>query len=132
MGLPEVSWLSVVLAGVGCLLGWFWYGPLFGRVWKKPVDRDKPAARWAATTIVYSTYFIGFVICAGMVPQVLGPDPEFDAVVRAGLIAAAGSAFGIYVWFTLTTDMTFVEVAIGAGYYAIVFPMILVVVGLFG
>jgi hypothetical protein len=130
--LPEIGWLSLLLAGAGCLLGWLWYGPLFGRAWKTPVDRDKPAARWAATAIVYATYFVAFVTAAGMVPQILGPHPQFDAVIRAGLIAAAGLAFGIYAWFTLTTDMTFGQVAISAGYYTMVFPMIIVVVGLYG
>ena len=82
--------------------------------------------------MVYAIYFFAFVTVAGMVPQILGPDPEFYAVIRAGLIASAGLAFAIYAWFTLTTDMTFVQVAIGAGYYAIAFPMIVVAVGLFG
>lgn len=130
--LPEVSWLSVLLAGAGCLLAWLWYGPLFGRFRKKPVETDKAVARRLATVIVYAIYFYALLMAADMVPQILGPDPELSAAVRAAVIAAAGLAFLTYASLTLTTEMALAEVAIVAGYNAVAFPIIIFVVGLYG
>jgi hypothetical protein len=132
LDLPESSWLSALLAGAGCLLAWLWYGPLFGRFRRKPVETDKSAAPWLATAIVYAIYFFALLTAADMVPQVLGHDPELSAAIRAALIAAAGLAFLTYASLTLTTEMALAEVAIVAGYNAVVFPIIILVVGLFG
>jgi len=134
---PNVTWLSVALGAASTVLCWVWYGPLFGHL-RRNTGRntadvsDTPLRRWVAQALVHSMYFVGFALMAAVVPEVLGPAPKLNEVIQAGLIAAVGGAVGTYIWLTLTTEFQLPEVAVIAGYYAIILPMIVVIPGLFG
>lgn len=41
---PNINWLAVVVSAIAYfVIGWLWFGPLFGKWWAKEMKMDMPA-----------------------------------------------------------------------------------------
>ncbi|MEK7473952.1 MAG: DUF1761 domain-containing protein [Patescibacteria group bacterium] len=50
--IPPINYLSVIAAAlVGIFLGFFWYGPLFGKTWMKLVGSTKESKSYAVMAL---------------------------------------------------------------------------------
>ena len=55
-----INYLAVVLATVAAMLvGWVWYGPLFGKRWRALTGDERPKA-----AVVYPVAFVANVVTA--------------------------------------------------------------------
>ena len=130
---PPISWLSIILAALCCALGKFGFDPIYRRAGRSvETDAAKSASNWKIKAFLYLLYFAGYVLCAATVPQVLGSDPALGKAIKTGLVVAGGIAFVTYAYLTLTTELTFPQVATVAAYIATAVAVMFVGVGLFG
>lgn len=130
----DVNWLAVVIAALATfVLGGFWYGPLFGGVWRKAEGASEPMATKAGhPAIVYGLSFALMLIAAALLAIALGPAPELGRSVGAGLVIGLGwvaTSFGVNYLFAGRRLALFV---VDAGYSAVLFPVMGLILGLFG
>jgi len=125
------SILAVVAAAVSAfVIGGVWYSPLaFGRLWQKQVGlSDEQVASHIVRTFVVSG--LASVVMALNLAAFIGPEPG------VGFATAAGAAAGIG-WVAPALGMTYAFArrslglwAINAGYHAVSFTVMGVLIGL--
>ena len=97
----SLSWLSVIIATVvAFLVGWLWYGPLFGKLWMKlnkikQSDIKKAKQKGMAKMMILN--LIGTLITAYVLAYLL------LAVGASGINDALTLAFWIWLGFLLAT-----------------------------
>lgn len=129
-----VAWLPVVVATLaGFALGYFWYGPLFGKAWM--AERGVTAADLAKDFnpgLTYGLTFLLGLIAAYVFGIFLGPDAGFGRAAfwgfAVGLVWVAGS---------MATNALFGRQSlklwlINAGYHVARFTLVGAAFGVFG
>ena len=91
---PDVNYLAVLVAAiVGMVLGFLWYGPIFGNIWMKLMNIDKKKMEEMKKKGVGKSYFVTFI--AGLVmAYVLS---HFVDYLEATTISA-GITAGFWIW----------------------------------
>jgi hypothetical protein len=90
----QVNWIAVVLGAVfSMLLGFLWYGPLFGRVWLRSIGKKQEELASGAGMYVFA--FVG-------------------ALVSAYVLAVLVGALGVTVWWRGAVLGAIVSVGIGS------------------
>jgi hypothetical protein len=90
----RVNWIAVVLgAAFSMLLGFLWYGPLFGRLWLRSIGKKEEELSGSAGMYVFA--FLG-------------------ALVSAYVLAVLVGALGITVWWRGAVLGAVVSVGIGS------------------
>ena len=84
--LGDLDWLALIVSAIVLMvIGWLWYGPLFGKAWSKATGQSMssgmPEVGKLVQTFVYSFVFSGGLAYTGMI----GDDIE-HALVFGGLI----------------------------------------------
>jgi hypothetical protein len=130
----DINWLAVIVAAaVTFALGGFWYGPLFGRIWRTAEGQGEPmSGKEKHPAVVYGSSFVLMLIAAAILAMALGPNPEILRSVSVGLIVGAGwvaTSFGVNYLFA---GRRFALFAVDAGYNIVLFPLMGLVIGLFG
>ena len=95
--LGELNWLSVIVAVVAAqVLGFLWYGPLFGTQWMAAIGKTKEdmsgsAGRAIAVGVVMS------LVRATILALIIGlsKTPDVTSGIKIGLLLAAVTASGI-------------------------------------
>ena len=96
-----MAYLAVVIAAVAAqVLGFLWYGPLFGKKWMslmKFTDKDMEKAKEKGMAKTYLMSFVASLVTAAVLSQLVGP---FLTVFGAytGFSALTGAAGGALVW----------------------------------
>ena len=86
--LSGINWLAVVVAAaVGFGVGAVWFGPLFGKVWmkaldKKPEELGHPAKAMGLTAV---TTLITAAVLADVLDVVIGADSEVTLSIAKGV-----------------------------------------------
>jgi len=98
----EVNYLAVLVAAVASfLLGWFWYGPLFGKPWMKLMNFDKNSMKSmklspvTAMILGFLTYLIIAYVLAGFI----------SILNAATIVEGMKIAFWIWLGFIATTTL---------------------------
>ncbi len=130
----SINWLAVLVAAIATFaLGGVWYGPLFGNVWRKAeggAQSMQPKAGHPA--MVYGLSFALMLIAAALLAFAAGPAPEVGRSMGIGLAVGIGwvaTSFGVNYLFAGRRLALF---AVDAGYNAVLFPLMGLVIGLFG
>ncbi len=106
--MPEVNWLAILVAGVASMvLGFLWYGPLFGKTWASMMGWDKmdPARvdeMKKGATKGYVVTFIGSLVMAYVLSHVISFSESFGNApgVSTGLIT------GFWMWLGFVAPVT--------------------------
>src|SRR5262245_33894711 len=97
----DINWLAVLVAAIATfVLGGFWYGPLFGRVWRAAEGQTEPPAKESQhhPAFVYGLSFVLMLIAAAILAIALEPNPNVPRSVTVGLAVGIGwvaTAFGV-------------------------------------
>jgi hypothetical protein len=94
LAFAQVNWIAVVLGAVfSMLLGFLWYGPLFGAIWMRSIGKKQEELRSSAGMYIFA--FLG-------------------ALVSAYVLAVLVGALGITVWWRGAALGAIVSVGIGS------------------
>jgi hypothetical protein len=97
----QLNWLAVLVAALaGFALGGIWYGPLFGRAWRRESGVTAEKSRSASMPKVYGAVLLLNLIAASSLAMFIG--------------AAGTWRFGLFAGFM--TGLTFVATALGVIY----------------
>ena len=91
--LGEINYLAVLAAAVAhMVLGFLWYGPIFGNVWMRAVGKTREEIAATGTTVPYVVSTISAVVLAFALALVLTLVDGVDLVtgIVIGLIAGVG------------------------------------------
>jgi hypothetical protein len=107
----DLDWLAVVVGAiVFMVIGWIWYGPLFGKQWSAgtgmPMDSGMPSTDKIISTFVYS-----FVLSAAV--NYFGALDDFEhAVVSAlllGIFVIGAATYSQVVWERRKTNVWVID-----------------------
>ncbi|MDX1617353.1 MAG: DUF1761 domain-containing protein [Balneolaceae bacterium] len=129
--LASLNWLAAVIGGVVYfLIGWPWYGPLFGKAWMREKGMEEHPEPPKPAMFLYSVLLqIVAALSLGLFIAALGVDTALGGMY-IGLAAGAG--------FVLTTvgvngiydDMSLKLFAINGGYHLVGFAAAGLIIGL--
>jgi hypothetical protein len=97
----EFDWLAILAGSVAIMvLGWLWYGPLFGKMWSKgtgiPMSTGTPMTSKLVWTLVYSLVFN-----IGLAFLTVGSDEIEHALVAGivvGVFLVGAAMYSAVVW----------------------------------
>jgi hypothetical protein len=94
MAFSLVNWWAVLVAtALNMILGFLWYGPLFGRVWLSLMDK-RPEEIEGGNALTYLTPLLGALASAVILAVVIGLLRVFTWWAGAGWGALLWFAFG--------------------------------------
>jgi len=111
--LGELDWLAVIVGTVALMvLGWLWYGPLFGKAWAKATGQSAMSGM-PATNKLIGTAIYTFVFNIGLAYTDALLDDIEHALVFGGLVIGVllvGSmAYATVVWQNYKTNAYFID-----------------------
>ncbi|MDR8391245.1 DUF1761 domain-containing protein [Aliifodinibius sp. S!AR15-10] len=129
--LSELNWLAAIVGGIAYfMIGWLWYGPLFGKAWMKEKGIEEHPESPEPIIFLYSLILQTIAaISLGLFIVALGVSSAIEGLY-IGLAAGAG--------FVLTTvgvngiynDMSLKLFAIDGGYHLVGFAAAGLIIGL--
>ncbi len=130
MDTSTLNWLAVAAAAVSSfVIGGLWYGPVFGKAWMRATGITKEKAAQANMGKVFGLSFVLQLIAAAVLAMFIG------AEATVGFAVAAGAAVGVF-WIApalgvvyLFEQRSFVHWAINAGYHAVAFTVMGLILG---
>ena len=131
--MPNVSLVATLVATLaGFALGALWYGPLFGKPWRRAVGLSPDQIRNINPARTYGTTFALGLIASYAMGLYLGPNPG-----RAFAVATGAAAGMFFVATALATNYLFegrpaALMIINGGYHAVRFTLIGLTFGLIG
>ena len=130
----DVNWQAVIFAAAATFtLGGVWYGPVFGRVWRRAEGQAEPrAGQQKHPTVVYGLAFALMLITAAVLAKAVGREPDVPRSVCVALYVGVGwvaTSFGVNYLFA---GRRLALLAIDAGYNVVAFALMGLIIGLFG
>lgn len=130
--MPEFNVWAVLVAAVSSfVLGGLWYSPvLFGKAWQRETGLSDETLARGNMALIFGLAFVLSLAAAFVFALFLGPRPSLELGVGAGVSAGlfwVGSSFGINYLFERKSAKLF---AINAGYHALQFTLIGLVLAL--
>ncbi len=96
------NWLAVLVSAIASMiLGWLWYGPLFGKVWINMMGftkKDMDAAKKKGMAKSYLLMFISALVTASVISILVGMTGTSDAI--------GGMILGFWVWLGFVATIT--------------------------
>jgi hypothetical protein len=112
--LGNLEWLAVLLGSVGTmLLGYLWYGPLFGRLWASKSGAGMQSGE-PAKMVQTAIYFVVFNIALQYLSLVIGKFDIEKALVAGiilGILAIGPALYSRSVWAKTHMTVFFIDVA---------------------
>jgi hypothetical protein len=124
-----VNYLAVLVAGIlAMVIGFLWYGPLFGKTWAAMMGFNETSMADAKAKGMTKTYVINF-IAALIMAYVLAHSLIFASAYTSTSGVSAGLMVGFWSWIGFIVPVTLGSVlwdgkpwklwAINAGYYLV-------------
>ena len=129
-----INYLAIALAAVAAMIvGWIWFGPLFGKRWLALAGNPKPKA-----ALVYPITFVATLVTACVIAYVTGVTSE--ALGNGYLVPALFTAFFLWLGFsaarslivTLFESRSATLFLIHTGHDFVVALVMATIIGLFG
>ena len=84
--LGELDWLALIVAALALMvLGWLWYGPLFGKAWAKATGQSMGSGMPEPAKLL-ATFIYSFTFSGGLAYTLMIADDIEHALVFGGLI----------------------------------------------
>jgi len=126
-----VNWLAVLVATVAAfVIGGLWYGPLFGKVWMRASGVNPDRLAQANPAVTYGVSFLLLLIAAYVLAMFIGPGAAVAFAAGAGFSVGAlwvGGTLGVIYLFEARPMAHW---AVNAGYAAVTFTVMGVILGL--
>ena len=88
--MDEANWIKVTMAALGGLfLAAFWYGPLFGNVWKARARASEEQIAARNPVIIFLGALIFCFVSAYTMHMYLGPNPPLELAIGTGVLVGA-------------------------------------------
>jgi hypothetical protein len=137
--MADINYLAVLVAGVASMIiGYIWYGPLFGKAWARGMgwdttNQEQMGRMKKMAGPAYVQQFIGALIMAYVLAHVVWMSsvalPDYSSTMRginSGFFSWLGFVLPVKYGDKLWTGKKFKYVAIDLGYYLV----LLIVMGL--
>lgn len=123
MGPVDINYLAVLVCGVASMvIGFFWYGPIFGKAWMEEVGKTEEELKENFNPgKTYTLSFIAAIITALALAYLLsltGAQTIMDAL-RISITGWLGFVAAIFYLNSLFEDKTLRHVAINTGYHLV-------------
>ena len=126
-----LNWLAVAAAAVSSfVIGGLWYGPVFGGVWMRASGVTKEKAAQANMGKVFGLSFVLQLVAAAVLAMFIGGE------ATVGFAVAAAASVGVF-WIApalgviyLFEQRPFAHWAVNAGYHAVAFTVMGLILGL--
>lgn len=136
MDMSAINFLAVIVAALmGFLVGFPWYGPLFGKAWMVETGMTEEKAGQANMPVVFASCYVMQFIMAFCLAMFFYGDPSAASSVTAGSGALYGFLTG-FGWVTMTIGVnamfeqrSFKYIAITGGYWVVTFTLMGLVLG---
>ena len=96
-----VNYLAVLVAAIAAyVVGFLWYGPVFGKKWMALMglsEKDKEKAKQKGMAKAYVATFVSMLVMAYVLGSLMGPVLTLFAAYT-GLGALTGAVGGAFVW----------------------------------
>ena len=109
--LGELDWLAVIVGAIVLMvIGYLWYGPLFGKQWSAATGQAMESGMPATDKLI--KHFVVVFVLSGAI-QYFGVVDDFEhALVSAlllGVLLVAAAEFGDVIWSGKSTTVWFID-----------------------
>jgi hypothetical protein len=127
----QINWLSVIVANLAAFaIGSVWYSPvLFGKIWQKEVNLSDEELKDTNMIMMFGVSFLLSFVAAVVLDMFLGRDATWDYGLTAGLlvgVAWIATSIGTNYLYSRKSFRLFL---IDAGYFAVFYPAMGVILG---
>lgn len=136
MDLSLINIWAVLVATLSTfLIGWIWYGPLFGNAWMRASGVTEEQAQQGNMAKIFGLAFIFELIMAFNLAMFLTGSPEAAVQVDAGTGAFYGFLTGFgWIFFAMAVNSLFEQkswkyILINGGYWTITFTVMGLIIG---
>lgn len=136
MDLSSINFLAVIAATLSTfLVGWLWYGPLFGKAWMNAVGVTEEEIEKGSMAKIFGLAFIFELIMAFNLAMFLTGSPEAAAQMDAGTGAFYGFLTGFgWIFFALAVNSLYEQkswkyIFINGGYWSVAFTVMGLIIG---
>ena len=136
MDFSSINLWAVLVATLSTfLVGWLWYGPLFGKMWMEVVGFSEEDLQEGNMVKIFGLAFIFEFIMAFNLAMFLTGSPEAAATMTAGTGAFYGFLAGFgWVFFALAVNSLYEKkscgyIFINGGYWAVSFTIMGAILG---
>ncbi|MBO6524190.1 MAG: DUF1761 domain-containing protein [Balneolaceae bacterium] len=127
----EINYLAVLVASlIGFVVGFLWYGPLFGKAWMAEVGMTEEKQQSGNMAKIFGTTFVLQVIMTYCLAMFLADD-SIDLAMGAfyGFLTGAGWILPTMIINNLYEQRSFKLSFIQGGYWVVVFTLMGLVLG---
>lgn len=136
MDLSSVNIWAILAATLSTfLVGWLWYGPLFGKTWMTVVGMTEEQIQKGNMAKIFGLAFIFEFIMAFNLAMFLTGSPEAAEQINAGTGALYGFLTGFgWIFFALAVNSLYEQrswkyILINGGYWSVAFTMMGLIIG---
>ncbi|MCW9708170.1 DUF1761 domain-containing protein [Aliifodinibius sp. 1BSP15-2V2] len=136
MDLSNLNFLAILVATLSTfVVGWLWYGPLFGKAWMSAVGVTEEDLEKGNMTKIFGLSFIFEFIMAFNLAMFLTGSPEAAEQMSAGTGAFYGFLTGFgWIFFALAVnslyeDKSWKYIFINGGYWTVSFTVMGLIIG---
>tara|TARA_R110000868_G_scaffold304437_17_gene565324 strand:+ start:59773 stop:60174 length:402 start_codon:yes stop_codon:yes gene_type:complete len=129
----EINWIAIVAASlVGFVVGFLWYGPIFGKVWMAETGMTEEKAKEGNMAKIFGITFVLQIIMTYCLAMFLADDSiDLAMSVFYGFLTGAGWVLPTIVINNLYEQRSFKLSFIQGGYWVVVFTLMGLVLGAF-
>ncbi|MCG8373013.1 MAG: DUF1761 domain-containing protein [Balneolales bacterium] len=126
-----VNWFAVIAASlVGFVIGFLWYGPLFGKAWMAETGMTDEKAKEGNMPKIFGTTFVLQVFMAYCLAMFIG-DPSIDLAMATfyGFLTGLGWILPTMIINNLYEQRSIKLSLIQGGYWVVVFTLMGLIIG---
>ncbi len=136
MDLSNINFWAVIVATLSTfVVGWLWYGPMFGKAWMSAVGISEEEVEKGNMSKIFGLTFIFELIMAFNLAMFLTGSPEAAESITAGIGAFYGFLAGFgWVFFALAVNSLYEQkswkyIFINGGYWTVSFTVMGLILG---
>lgn len=136
MDLSNINFLAVIAATLSTfVVGWLWYGPLFGKAWMSAVGLSEEEIQKGNMAKIFGLAFVFEFIMAFNLAMFFYGSPEGAEMITAGTGAFYGFLTGFgWIFFALAVNSLYEQkswkyIFINGGYWTVAFTVMGLILG---
>ena len=136
MDMSSLNFLAIIVATLSTfVVGWLWYGPLFGNAWMNAIGMSEEQLQEANMGKIFGLAFIFELIMAFNLAMFLTGTPEAAEQMNANMGAFYGFLTGFgWIFFALAVNSLYEQrswkyILINGGYWSVAFTIMGLIIG---